>query len=114
MSQRIPEGILRSFVEKVFERRGIPDQDARTAADVIIAANLLGVDTHGVVRLSHYVRRLENGTIKAEPNITVERPAKAVGIVDGDNGLDLWTIQSVTDGGGKGDTVIAKVPFQRR
>ena len=35
-------------------------------------------------------------------------------VVDGDNGLDLWTIQSVTDGEGKGDTVIARVPFQRR
>jgi ureidoglycolate dehydrogenase (NAD+) len=97
VSQRIPEGILRSFVEKVFERRGIPDQDARTAADVIIAANLLGVDTHGVVRLSHYVRRLENGTIKAEPNITVERPAKAVGIVDGDNGLGHIVTARATD-----------------
>ncbi|MGB1928827.1 MAG: hypothetical protein ACPHO8_05940 [Mariniblastus sp.] len=35
-------------------------------------------------------------------------------VVDGDNGLDLWTIQSVTDAGGKGDTVIAKVPFKAR
>ena len=35
-------------------------------------------------------------------------------VVDGDNGLDLWTIQSVTDAGGKGDTVIAKVPFKGR
>ncbi len=33
-------------------------------------------------------------------------------VVDGDNGLDLWTIQSITDNGGKGDTVIAKVPFK--
>ena len=31
--------------------------------------------------------------------------------VDGDNHLDLWTIQSITDAGGKGDTIIAKVPF---
>ena len=34
--------------------------------------------------------------------------------VDGDNGLDLWTIQSVTDAEGNGDTVIARVPFKRR
>jgi hypothetical protein len=32
--------------------------------------------------------------------------------VDGDNMLDLWTIQSITDEKGKGDTVIAKVPFE--
>jgi hypothetical protein len=35
-------------------------------------------------------------------------------VVDGDNGFDLWTIQSVTDSNGKGDTVIARVPFKRR
>ena len=33
-------------------------------------------------------------------------------VVDGDNMLDLWTIQSITDTGGKGDTVIVKVPFE--
>ena len=32
--------------------------------------------------------------------------------VDGDNMLDLWTIQSITDEKGKGDTVIVKVPFE--
>ena len=32
---------------------------------------------------------------------------------DGDNLLDLWTIQSITDTGGKGDTIIVKVPFEK-
>ncbi|QDV05648.1 hypothetical protein Poly30_11470 [Planctomycetes bacterium Poly30] len=34
--------------------------------------------------------------------------------IDGDNGLDLWTVQSVTDEQGKGDTVVARVPMERR
>ncbi len=33
-------------------------------------------------------------------------------VVDGDNQLDLWTIQSIADENGKGDTVIAKIPFK--
>jgi hypothetical protein len=33
-------------------------------------------------------------------------------VIDGDNLLDLWTIQSITDAGGKGDTVIVRVPFE--
>ncbi|MEI6864906.1 hypothetical protein [Flavicella sp.] len=33
-------------------------------------------------------------------------------IIDGDNLMDLWTIQSITDKKGKGDTVIVKVPFK--
>ncbi len=34
--------------------------------------------------------------------------------IDGDNLLDLWTIQSITDKNGKGDTIIAKVPFKQK
>jgi len=33
-------------------------------------------------------------------------------VCDGDNGLDLWTIQSITDEKGKGDTIIVRVPFE--
>ena len=33
-------------------------------------------------------------------------------VVDGDNFTDLWTIQSITDKSGKGDTIIVKVPFK--
>ena len=35
-------------------------------------------------------------------------------IIDGDNLLDLWTIQSITNSKGKGETVIIKVPFKRK
>ena len=35
-------------------------------------------------------------------------------IIDGDNLLDLWTIQSITNAKGKGETVIIKVPFKRK
>lgn len=34
--------------------------------------------------------------------------------IDGDNLLDLWTIQSITDENGEGDTIIVKVPFQEK
>ena len=34
--------------------------------------------------------------------------------IDGDNGLDLWTVQSITDPKGKGDTVLARVPLAKR
>ncbi|MEL6431739.1 MAG: hypothetical protein AAFR54_21390 [Planctomycetota bacterium] len=34
--------------------------------------------------------------------------------IDGGNGLDLWTVQSITGKDGKGDTVVARVPFERR
>ncbi len=54
---------------------------------MIVDANRKGVDSHGVVRLAHYLRRLENGTIKTNPEISVERLAPSVLRVDGDDAL---------------------------
>jgi ureidoglycolate dehydrogenase (NAD+) len=78
---------LRSFVEQVLVQVGVSSVDARVTADVLVAADISGIDSHGVVRLSHYIRRLDNGTLKKQPNIRFERKAPAIGLVDGDDGL---------------------------
>jgi ureidoglycolate dehydrogenase (NAD+) len=53
----------------------------------LVTANLSGVDSHGVVRLAHYLRRLENGTIQPRPQLTFTQTAPAVGTLDGGHGL---------------------------
>ena len=78
---------LRSFVSAILRTRGVPARDAETVADCLVCANLSGFDSHGVVRLGHYVRRLENGTIKARPRMRFEQVAAAAGTLDGDHGL---------------------------
>ena len=78
---------LRDFVKRVFIKAGVPDKHADILAECLITANLSGVDSHGVVRLAHYIRRLGNGTIKSRPNLTFKRTAPSLGIVDGDDGL---------------------------
>lgn len=77
MTTTIAYDKLSGFAQEAFIARGVPNPDAAAAADVIVSANLKGIDTHGVVRLPHYVRRLENGTVKARPNVTVESRAPA-------------------------------------
>lgn len=42
---------LRAFAYDVFKGLGVPDKDAATCADVLIAADLKGFDSHGVNRL---------------------------------------------------------------
>ena len=74
-------------MEGVLAAAGVPCADARIVADCLLEANLSGIDSHGVVRLAHYVRRLENGTIQARPEIQFERRAPSLGIVDGGDGL---------------------------
>jgi len=78
---------LFAFTVGILNAVGVPQEDAAIVADCLLTANLSGVDTHGVVRLAHYVRRLENGTIKAQPAIQFQQPAASMGYMDGGDGL---------------------------
>lgn len=84
-----PADRLREFTARVFERLGVPPADAATAADVLAAADLRGVDSHGVARLHSYFDMLTNGRINPRPNVRVVRALPAAATVDGDNGLGL-------------------------
>ncbi len=86
-SLRVSAKDLERFVQAVLRSRGVPEGDAGIVADCLVSANLSGIDTHGVVRLAHYLRRLDNGSIKAEPKITFDQPASSILRVNGDNGL---------------------------
>ena len=78
---------LMKFVQDVLVKAGVQPSDAHIVADCLLTANLSGIDSHGVIRLAHYTRRLKNGTIKARPELKFERTAPASGIMDGDDGL---------------------------
>lgn len=84
---RISVDRLKVFIVDVLHSVDVPKTDAAVVADCLLTANLSGVDSHGVVRLAHYVRRLTNGTLKARPDIRFEQRAPALGYVDGDDGL---------------------------
>jgi ureidoglycolate dehydrogenase (NAD+) len=78
---------LSSFTAACLEKLGLEDADARLVAETLVAANLRGVDSHGVVRLPHYATRLRNGTVKPRPNITARRTGPSAALVEGDAGM---------------------------
>lgn len=84
---RVAADRLMGFATDVLAAVGVPREDAAIVADCLVTANLSGIDSHGVIRLAHYVRRLENGTIHSRPQIRFERTAPSMGIVDGGDGL---------------------------
>ena len=86
-SLRIPLSVLTTFIIEVLQAVGVPRRNGAIVAECLLTANLSGIDSHGVVRLAHYVRRLCNGSIKARPNIRFERASTAVGYLDGGDGL---------------------------
>ena len=85
----IPYQQLFTFAEQVFLAMGCPPDDATLATETLLAADLRGVDSHGVARLSGYVRLWEAGRINARPRVGVTYETPSTAVVDGDGGLGL-------------------------
>lgn len=86
---KFSESDLRNFTEEIFSKIGVPTSDAKQAADVLISADLRGIDSHGVARLSGYVRLWEKQRINATPQIKVIHESPSTASIDGDTGLGL-------------------------
>ena len=80
---------LKHFNIEVFLKMGCPEDDAEQAADTLLAADLRGIDSHGVARLSSYLRLWENGRITTNPNIKIIHETPSTAVVDGNAGLGL-------------------------
>ncbi|MBB6500656.1 Ldh family oxidoreductase [Pedobacter cryoconitis] len=80
---------LRNFTRSVFLKMGCPSADADLATDVLLRSDLRGIDSHGVARLSGYIRLWEKERINATPNITIVHETPTTATIDGDAGLGL-------------------------
>jgi len=79
---------LKAFVATVLEKVGVARDQAEVVGDVLVAADMRGVESHGVARLdSYYVARLRNGLMKAKPNYEIVRETETTVLYDADNGL---------------------------
>jgi LDH2 family malate/lactate/ureidoglycolate dehydrogenase len=77
----------RRFLGRAFAAAGLPEADADAVAEAMLFADLRGVDSHGIVRLPGYLKRLKAGGINPRPRIRVVQEAPATALVDGDNGM---------------------------
>src|SRR5690606_14533630 len=80
---------LLTFTKNILLKIGCSEEDAAIAADVLLSADLRGVNSHGVARLSGYVRLWEAGRINAKPDVKVVYETPSTAVVDGDGGLGL-------------------------
>jgi L-2-hydroxycarboxylate dehydrogenase (NAD+) len=80
---------LENFTKNILLKMGCPEKDAVTSTRVLLAADLRGVDSHGVARLSGYVRLWESKRINAQPHIKITHETPSTAVVDGDGGLGL-------------------------
>jgi L-2-hydroxycarboxylate dehydrogenase (NAD+) len=80
---------LKDFTYKIFKKIGCPDDQSTLATDVLLNADLRGIDSHGIARLSGYVRLWDAKRVNATPNVRVVHESPSTAVVDGDQGLGL-------------------------
>jgi LDH2 family malate/lactate/ureidoglycolate dehydrogenase len=85
----VSEPELRTFTQNIFLAMGCSEAHAVLAADVLLKSDLRGIDSHGVARLSGYIRLWERQRINATPDIKVVYETATTATVDGDAGLGL-------------------------
>ncbi|MCA3443065.1 MAG: Ldh family oxidoreductase [Rhodobacter sp.] len=85
--RRFAADTLRGFIAEALVTQDLPPDDAATVARLMVEADLLGGDGHGIFRLPRYLARLQAGGFNPRPQIRVERRQGAMALVDGDNGM---------------------------
>ncbi|MDH3229424.1 MAG: Ldh family oxidoreductase [Alphaproteobacteria bacterium] len=78
---------IRKLAVRAFTRAGVGDGDAHETVDILMTGEMMGIPTHGVIRVPEYIRRIGLGGINVAPHIRVDRRAPALAVVDADNAL---------------------------
>lgn len=80
---------LFDFANTIFQKIGCSHEHAETATKALLSADLRGIDSHGIARLSGYVRLWEVKRVNATPAIRIIHETPSTAVVDGDSGLGL-------------------------
>ncbi len=97
MEKMVEYTALIALVEHVFVAMGCPQDQAKTGAMALVSADLRGIDSHGVARLSGYVRLWEAKRVNAAPRIAIIHETPSTAVMDGDQGLGLVVAPAAMD-----------------
>ena len=84
---------LHQFAISIFKKMNCSDAHAVLAANALLSADLRGIDSHGIARLSGYVRLWEVKRVNATPAIQIVHETPSTAVLDGDRGLGLVVAQ---------------------
>lgn len=77
---------LQTFSADLFQATGMDQEDAAFCARSLVDTNLWGIDSHGVLRVPIYVKRLQAGSCNPNPDIKTVKSAITLEVLDGDDG----------------------------
>jgi len=85
---RVDAEKLKALGARELQAVGVPEEGAKITTEVLVSADLRGVETHGIVSLvPFYIKGIQEGRINPNPNITVSGDDLSTATVDGDGGL---------------------------
>lgn len=79
----IPAEVLKDYAVRLLRAGGFSEGDAAQTADLLVWANLRGVDSHGVLRIPRYVEMVEQGVIVSGKPVATVREHGAIAVLDG-------------------------------
>ena len=80
----VSDDALKAFTKAIFRTADVSDEHAEVWADMLVWANLRGMDSHGVLRIPRYIDYMKNGNIHARPDMKVEKRSGAIAVIDSD------------------------------
>jgi L-2-hydroxycarboxylate dehydrogenase (NAD+) len=83
----LPVKVIHGFMVDVFAGLGTPAEDAHICADVLIASDLRGIESHGVGRLKYYYDRIQAGVQFPQAKMEIIQETEATAVVDGHHGM---------------------------
>src|SRR2546427_11979065 len=78
---------LEQITRDIFAGWRTPREDAAWIATLLVRANLRGHDSHGVIRIPHYVRAIKAGEVNPNPSLKIEAETSTIAQIDGDQGF---------------------------
>ncbi len=83
----VPVDVIQNFMIDVFTGLGVPEEDARITAEVLITSDLRGIESHGVGRLKYYYDRINWGVHKTQTEMELVKETETTALVDGHHGM---------------------------
>lgn len=80
---------LQDLVVNIFKAAKCSTGDANSAAEVLLSAELRGINSHGLIRIKDYIELWQKGRINTQPKIKTVRETLSTAVIDGDNGLGV-------------------------
>jgi len=87
---------IKKWSSIIFTKVGLTSEDANILSDSLVLTSLWGIDSHGIARIPHYLKRISLGSINISPNINFVQTSNSVGQLHGDNGHGIIIMHKAT------------------